>query len=227
MKRRAVIVSLGALAAGAGCVESSPPDDEDGAGEADGTPDNENKTGETPSPTPTDTPGEGDGAGRSFADIDCPSFADSVDRTVCSHTDTDSTVYPTVSQAVFTPTTDDDSVETMAVVVHNESDDPFGFNPYDWTLKRQTADGWDHVAPEEVIEPWYNLPAGKSYTWRVSVESQPELEDDQTTTVTQDLASGTYAFQMTGILEDADEESSSDDGTHIECIALFSVTRSD
>lgn len=227
MKRRAVIVSIGALVAGAGCVDSSSPSDEDETGETDKTPTDNTQNDGTPSDTPRDNPDEGDAAGTSFEDIDCPSFADSADRTVCSHTDTDSDVYPTVSQDVFTPTTADDSVETMAIVVHNESDGLFGFNPYDWAIKRHTDDGWEHVAPDAVVEPWYNLSAGDAYTWELSVESHSDTEGDQTRSITEDLDSGTYAFQMTGFLNDADEESSPGNGTHIECIALFSVSRSE
>lgn len=219
MKRRAVVASIGALIAGAGCVDSSSPDD--GTSEADGTP-----VDETPSDTPANRTDEGDSAGQSFENIDCPSFGDSVDRTVCSHTETDSDVYPTVSQEVFTPTTDDDSVETIDVVVHNESDESFGFNPYDWAIKRQTESGWEHVAPDEVVEPWYNLSAGDTHTWQLSVESPPEAQDGHMTGITEDLESGTYAFQMTGFLNDADEESSPGNGTHIECVGLFSVSRS-
>lgn len=254
MKRRTLLVTVGALAAGAGCVnatsddESNPDDTSSGDTPSDGAPNDSPPTDGTPhDSTPTDglpsdstpddrtpndgtgdRPGEGDGAGASFDDIACPSFADSVDRTVCSHTDSDSDIYPTVSEAVFTPTTDDNSVETLAIRVHNESGATFEFNPYEWALKRQTADGWVHVAPEEYVEPLYRLPSGETYTWELGVESHPKPGDNYTTTITEDLDSGTYAFQMIGFRPESEAEPSQDGeipGTVIECITLFRVSR--
>lgn len=211
MKRRTLLATIGAVVAGAGCVDSSSPDDETGVGD-NGT--------DTPSDdTPTES--DGDDAGGSFDDIGCPSFADTADRTVCSGGESDSAVYPTVSEAVFTPTTDDERVKTMQITVHNESETPFGFNPYSWAIKRQTEDGWEHVAPEEYVEPWFTLPAGETYTWELTVESTETEEKDRLLPVSEDLDSGTYAFQITGQLSETGEESAET----IECVGLFEVNR--
>lgn len=220
MKRRTLIVAAGGALATAGCVSpTTAGDDSSTDGNADQTPSDG---------TPTETPSEGDGAGAPFEDIGCPSFAEEVDRTVCAHTESDSDVYPTVSTDVFSPTTGDDSVETMQIQVHNDSAHSFGFNPYAWALKRRTEGGWEHVAPDEYVEPWYTLDPTQTYTWALSVEPHPSPNGERRTDIVEDLDSGTYAFQMTGFLSDADSTPADDRSvrTHIECVALFNVSRS-
>lgn len=221
MRRRTLLAAVGSsLLAVSGCTATSSNSDE--------TPENGGNTSETPTDTPAGNGQEGDAAGASFADVPCPSFADSPDRTVCSHTRaSDTAVYLTVSTEVFTPTTSDDSVETMAITLHNDSDTQFGLNPHEWAIKRQTASGWTHVAPQEYVEPWYTLDAGETYTYTLSVQPHPTPQED-THAITEDLSSGTYAFQLTGFLGDtAADGPSGDEGetTHVECIGLFNVSR--
>lgn len=220
MHRRTVLAAVGsALFTTAGCVSSL-------SGDGSGDQPSGNKSVDD---TPTDDthtvsdPDAGDGAGTAFGD--CPSFADSADQTICAHTGTDASLYPTVSQDVFSPTTDDDTVETLAITLHNESDHLFGFNPYEWAIKRETADGWEHVAPGEYIEPLYNLEPGDTYSWELSVESRPSPDDERTIAVTEELESGRYAFQVTGTLKGSLEDGGDED-TRIECVALFDVSRS-
>ncbi|MFB6178994.1 MAG: hypothetical protein ABEI77_04640, partial [Halorientalis sp.] len=159
-----------------------------------------------------------------FEDAPCPSFDENADRTVCWHTaDTDAEpIYLDASTVVFEPSTDDNSVETMEFVLHNNSDGTFGLNPYDWQIQRQTDDGWEHVAPDARVEPWLNLEAGLTYTWNLSVERHPTPHQERTQAIMEDLDDGTYAVQITGL---TDQES--DDPTHVECIALFEVDRKD
>jgi hypothetical protein len=239
MQRRTVLATVGsALLATAGCVSNSNGDDQE---PADGNDPEDDRSSDdpsddtTPEQTPIDdtppdgTPGsdpdEGDGAGASFGE--CPSFADGVDQTVCSHTGSNTGVYPAVSQEVFTPTTGDNSVETLEITLHNVSGSRFGLNPHDWAIKRQTADGWTHVAPEEYVEPWYTLEPDETYTWRLSVETHPTPQGDQTMAIMEDLDSGTYAFRVTGILDESPADAKdSDEKTTIECVALFNVNRS-
>lgn len=205
MRRRRFIGAAGcALAAAAGCISGS--DDTTRTDSEGNGPDDS---------TPTGTPAEDP-----LSDVGCPSFSDSADQTVCAHTDHDADVYPTVSDQVFVPTTDDDSVELLKIQLHNEGDSVFGLNPHEWALKRQTGDGWEHVAPEEYIEPWYNLAPGEAYTWTLSVETHPSPNGDRHTSITENLDAGTYAFQVTGI---ADPDS--DNGTNIESVALFKLER--
>lgn len=238
MQRRTVLATVGsALLASAGCVSNSDGDDQDpseGSDPEDDRSSDDSPDDTTPEQTPIDNtptdstpagdPDERDGAGASFGD--CPSFGESVDQTVCSHTGSNTGVYPAVSQEVFTPTTGDDSVETLSITLHNVSGSRFGFNPHDWAIKRQTEDGWVHVAPEEYVEPWYTIEPDETYTWELSVESHPSPQDDQTLSVVEDLDSGTYAFRVTGILDEQPEDATdSDEKTTIECVALFSVSR--
>lgn len=206
MRRRRFIGVAGCtLAAVAGCLASR----------NDETPDSE-ESGLDDTPTEGTPPGD-----NPLTDEDCQSFSDSADQTVCAHEDHDADVYPTVSEQVFAPTTGDDSVETLQIRLHNEGDSVFGLNPHEWALKRQVDGSWEHVAPEEYIEPWYNLEPGEVYTWEVSVETHPSPDEDRTISITEELDTGTYAFQVTGI---TDPEA--DDSTNVECIALFDVERS-
>jgi hypothetical protein len=201
MHRRIVLLAIGSAVAGtAGCLASPP-------------------TGGTP----TDTPGDGGpDDGDPFADEPCPSFAESADRTVCAHTLDPETadVYLTVSEQVFAPTTGDDSVETLRFVLHNDSETRFGMNPYAWGIERRTEDGWSHVAPDAHIEPWTYVEPGETRDWLLSVEPHPTPAGDRTVTIAEDLSSGTYAFNVSGALDE-------DEGrTSVECVALFEVRRS-
>lgn len=230
MQRRTIIAAIGStFLAGAGCISNSDAETEDPSNTDadDGSPSNPDTDDGTPAET---DPGQGDAVGASFEDIACPSFVDDPDRTVCSHTTApgETRVYPTVSRDVFTPTTGDDTVETMEVSVHNESEERFGFNPHSWEIHRRSDGGWTHIAPDEYVEPWYNLKAGETYSWVLGVESGNSPEGERKLSLTQDLDSGTYAFQITGFLQDSTGEetpNSDTEGTLIECIALFKVNR--
>lgn len=238
MQRRTVLATAGsALAATAGCISDSDdttteenptatPPTEDTRTE-DTAPADEGQNSNEKSPTdgtPTESkPSEGDEAGTSFEDVPCPSFSDSADRTVCSHTSLTGGIVPSVSTEEFTPTTGDGSVETMQITLQNVSADDFGFNPHAWAIKKQTKDGWVHVAPEEWIEPWYTLGPDERYVWELAVEDHPSPKEEQAIGITQDLESGLYAFQITGMVDGEPDDGSS---TNIECVALFRVSRS-
>jgi len=226
MKRRTLLATAGGslLAAAAGCIATS---NADGESPTETDPGSETPTG---SPTPADGGDEGGAAGASFEGIPCPSFAEEVDRTVCSHTGSagDAPVYPAVSERMFAPTTGDGEVETMDITVHNGSDATFGLNPHDWKLKERTGDGWSHVAPEEYVETWYTLAPGQTFTWEVSVEERPTPNRERTLAIPEDIGSGTYAFQVVGFLDESTTETPTDDSqekTRIECVALFRVDR--
>ena len=218
MNRRTVLATIStATVATAGCLSDAGDRSNDATTSADGNetdgPGNDSTTTDgTPGSNPDDP----------FADADCPSFADSTDRTVCWHTtDPDSEpIYLDASTAVFEPTTGDNSVETMAFVLHNESGAPFGLNPHAWAIKRRTDSGWEHVAPDEYVEPWYTVESGQRYTWQLSVEQRTQAMAERTMTVTQDLQDGTYAFQITGLAGEQEN-----DPTRVECLALFEVSR--
>ncbi|WP_136716398.1 hypothetical protein [Halorientalis salina] len=223
MKRRTVLATIGATTvATAGCLSDAGdrPNDDNGTS-TDGTetddpgtadPKGTTTAGDETRPTPDDT----------FADVACPSFSESADRTVCWHTaDLDAEpIYLDANPDVFEPTPGDDSVESVEFVLYNDSAAGFGLNPYAWAIKRRTEDGWAHVAPEEWVEPWYTVDSGETYTWRLSMTERTQAMAERTMAITEDLDDGIYAFQITGI---ADEQS--DDPTHVECLALFEVDR--
>lgn len=222
MNRRTVLTMLGtATVATAGCL-SQPGDRSDGGNETnpdDTQTDNSGETGTNGTATDDETPGS-----KPYdptTDIECQSFVNA-DRTVCWPTaDTDAeTIYLDASTVIFEPSTGDGSVETMEFVLHNNSEQSFGLNPHAWAIKRQTTDGWEHVAPEEYIEPLYTVESGQTYTWRLSVEEHTQAMAERTMAVTQDLDDGTYAFQITG---QAGGETS--ERSRVECIALFEVNR--
>lgn len=196
MQRRQFIATVGATTTlAAGCVRSP------GSGTA----------------TPTD---ESVASGSRFAEIPCPSFAES-DRTICYHTlaGRSPEVYMEPSTELFEPTADD-TVGTVKFVLRNQSGESFGLNPHAWELHERTETGWSFLAPEEYVEPWYNLPSGSTYTWHLSMEPRPTATSEDTMTVVQDLPTGIYAFQITGIIQ-----SESDTETNVECIALLEIRR--
>ncbi|SDF06977.1 hypothetical protein [Halorientalis regularis] len=221
MKRRTVLTALGtATVATAGCLDrsgdGSTPTDTDGPGRTD-------RTG-TPPGTATDERRTPTVLSGRFDGTDCPGFSDSVDRTVCYHAiqDDAAEVWVEPDSEVFAPTTGDNTVETITFTLCNESDEPFGLNPYAWAIKRRTGDGWEHVAPEEYVEPWRTVEDGGTYTWRLSVETHPSPARDDHLTLVEDLESGVYAFAITGSLGGSGK---TDGSTWVECVALFSVER--
>jgi hypothetical protein len=228
MKRRTVLGALGgAFSLTAGCVtrtvtDGPPPSDADLSGSAP----TDTVTDDSSGRPDTQSPNGGDDAGAPFEDVPCPSFADTVDRTVCAHTrDGNEPVSLTPSEQVFSPTTGDDTVETLRFTLRNESGRAFGLNPYGWAIKERTADGWSHVAPDAHAEPWVTLDDGETYGWVLSVEQHPSPDADRAVSVTEGLDSGTYAFQITGSLAGETADGGTTSSTSVEGVALFAVDR--
>jgi len=220
MKRRTVLATLGtATVATAGCLsDAGDRQTETDEPSPDGTETDEPGTdGSNGTPTPGD--GTGTPLGDPFSDMTCPSFTENTDRTGCWPTAdaADNPIYMDASTAVFEPSTGDDSVE---FVLHNESDESFGLNPHAWAIKRRTENGWEHVAPEEWVEPWYTVESGQTYTWRLSMTERTQAMAERTMAVTEDLDDGTYAFQITGIADEGSEDS-----RRVEIVAVFEVQR--
>lgn len=213
MRRRTVLAAIGTTLATTGCLGAATP----GTGEGDGATD-------SPTDSPTETPGTPDGPYPEYPDsirnAECPSFADA-DRTVCNHTrSADADLYLSTSSAVYEPIQGNDAVETVTFTLHDESDQQFGFNPYGWTVKHRTDDGWQHVAPEVHPEPWTTIQPGQTYRWELSTQTHPTPKSENTNyPVVEDLKSGLHAFTIAGLLGDRDDE----DPTEVECIALFAV----
>jgi hypothetical protein len=214
MNRRTLLATVGStLTLGAGCVsQSSSEEPTTTADPRDVVTTTATATADTPTPIDIDS---------RFVDISCPSFAEA-DRTVCYHTlaGRSPAVYVAPSTELFEPTTDDDTVETVEFTLHNHSGASFGLNPHAWQLHERTDGGWSFVAPEEYVEPWNTVPSGETYTWHLSVEQHSTPMSEDTMTLVQDLATGVYAFQITGFVAADTEEA-----TNVECIALFEVQR--
>lgn len=156
---------------------------------------------------------------------DCPSFADDADRTVCFRRDR------RTAPLLLAPEDDplvvdagDGVVDTVTFLLRNGAARPFEFNPYGWELRRRTADGWKHVAPDVVKEPLTRLAPGQTYRWSLSADQHPSpLEPDttsivlgDTTGVAVDLSPGVHAFRVVGTLGG---------GPRVECVARFEVVR--
>lgn len=219
MRRRALLAALGTTTAlTAGCLDRS-----SGGNPTDESPDSTDTTTDDGTETPDDTTtAEPSTPQEPLSNVECPTFADNVDRTVCwPNGDTEEeTVYVDASSIVFEPTTGDNEVETIEFVLHNSSDESFGLNPHAWSLRRKTAGSWSFVAPDAHVEPWYTVESGGTYTWSLSVEKHPTPYDENAMAIFQDLSDGIYAFQITGAFGDGPNS-----GTQVECVALFEVRR--
>ena len=241
MDRRALLASLTATLAGtAGCVsgetpggrpaftstepEPADPTQSDGPTTTDGT-DAGTATGESPEPAP---------ASDAFADVECPSFDDRADRTVCYHaaypagsTGTDADLLLTAEPEVFDPDLDDATVETLEFTLYNRSDWSISFNPYDWGIERRADGGWTHVAPDAVPEPLVAVGPGGTMRWELPSEPHPSPSDG-TYRLRVALDPGVYAFDITVsyggfAVETATETSPPDE--RVELVALFRVER--
>ena len=236
MHRRTLLGTIGGLAvtATAGCMsaggDDSTPTDESTPDTGDSTP------GDQPGSSGLSTDGNGDEGSRpadgvtpepmpvDLSGVPCPTVREEADLRVCSTTtdldDADIALAPP-RPPLFEPTTGDDAVEVFEIELRNQSDATFGFNPYDWSLKRHTDDGWAHVAPEMTPEPWMQLDPGDSYTYGLAVESVPTERVDGSRRIVKDLPSGTYALVVDGLLERGKG------GERVECAAVFVVERAE
>lgn len=225
MKRRTLLAAAAAAVAGtAGCLSSA---SDTPAGDADPTDDptrtptrdptttpggDPTATPDDPTSTPDDpasTPGEGPFAG-------CPSFVPDADRTVCYYDRGDSDVYLEPSAREFLEYGEDDEVQTLTLTLHNDAGEPFGLNPYAWEVRRWSDGEWVHVAPDEVVEPWYEVPPGGTYEWILSTEQHSSSMSENSMAVVVDLESAEhYAFGVNGLLGSGDAEE------RIECLARF------
>lgn len=135
-----------------------------------------------------------------FADVECPSFDDSADRTVCYHAvdPAETDVLLTVDPEVFDPGLGDDTVEELHFTLHNQSEWHFQFNPYAWGIERREDDEWVHVAPDAVPEPLTAIPPGSTYTWTMPSERHPTDDPDRTMYLDLALEAGVYAFHVSG-----------------------------
>lgn len=229
MHRRTLLTSIGALGAVTltGCMTTSgettddpqatPTTDAPPRTTADELPDNDPTTsgirpadGVTPEPAPD------------FEGVPCPPPGRNVDRQVCSLTtdldDADVALVPP-RPARFDVSGDEGTVGVFECSLRNQTEVDFGFNPYDWALKRYEDGSWVHVAPEMTPEPWTRLAPGESFTYGLSVEPHPTPDSGGYQAIVQDVQSGVYALVVDGMLE------AGEGGERVECVAVFEVVR--
>ena len=230
MNRRRALVAIGsslaaAPVAAAGCLApsaGSPPENGDGNGNGDG-----------------DGNDGGNGNEELFDDIECPSFAENADRTVCWHTsDRDAEPIRLVPSPAVLDLDSGDGPASIEFVLSNRSETPVGLNPYAWAIKRRTEEGYEHVAPDAHVEPWTTIEPGSSSAWELWPGNRTPSEDgDQTPSGSEDrtppedgggedrpmpiahaLDPGTYVFGIVGAVG-----SESEDPTGVEYMAPFRI----
>lgn len=146
--------------------------------------------------TPTSTP-------TPLSAYDCPPHDSYAGTAVCSHTvDIESdTVYLLPSQ-----TTVDASTETVELTLHNESSTVLEFNPYQWSIMRQSSTGWESIEKRTSGSGRLTLSPTETQTWTFE-----QVVDFINTNVTVDT--GTYTAGIS-IPNPGDSD-------WLRCIALF------
>jgi hypothetical protein len=197
MNRRTVLATVATVAGTAGCLDATP-----GTGTETTTDNAKDRTTDPATTTrnerSTDPALNPPDSTDVFADIDCPSFQDSADETVCYHT-ADTAAAPlllTVSPEVFDYTLADADIETVTFTLYNRSAWPVSLNPYKWALKRREGGSWTHVAPEQYVEPVTQVKPGETLRWVLPSQAGWTAPDDETYALSPELDAGLYAFQV-------------------------------
>ncbi|GGL31110.1 hypothetical protein GCM10009037_13560 [Halarchaeum grantii] len=128
----------------------------------------------------------------------CPSLRETADETVCAAT------APADAPVVLAPSRADVAAPgTLRFTLTNDSEASLGLNPYDWALHRETDGGWERVAPDAVIQPWFTLAPGESRTWELQIGGGHSAPQNDSTVVAGplDLEPGTYAFSVVAVGE--------------------------
>lgn len=202
MRRRAFLASSVPLLAGlTGCgsdTGSQGPSPEPGT--RDEFPTKTRPPADADSPSGSDAALAPDPASDLFADVGCPSFDDSADRTVCYHEVDPSTadVVLGIAPELFDPDDEDGVVETLTITLYNRSDWHFHFNPHGWGIERLDDGEWVHVAPEAIHPLLSVLPPGETHAWEIPSEPHPTPFDERYTVLDVALAAGVYAFHVAG-----------------------------
>lgn len=217
--RRTLLATVGSALAMGGCQSlggGSPGDDPTPSPSGTDTPPDLTDTPPDGTDTPPTTPRP------DVLDLECPSFAQT-DKTFCAYAiPPEIGVRFDVSTHVFEPVAGNDAVETITFELENETSQPFTLNPHAWSLYRFEDEQWAHVAPDEHLDPLYELPRGATYEWVLSREPHPTPNAERTLYPAVDVGAGSYAFAVDGWLGDADTPGS--ERTTYELIARFEVS---
>lgn len=162
-----------------------------------------------------------------FADIGCPSFVESADRTVCYHAVDPSSadVVLGVDPEVFDPDLGDSTIETLTFTLYNRSEWHFHFNPYGWGIERLEDGTWDHVEPEAVNPLLTVMPPGETHAWELPSQVHPTPRDDDRMVLDVALPAGVYAFHIHGSfgtdLVGTSTPTDEPPEERVECVGLF------
>ncbi|GGN14197.1 hypothetical protein [Halarchaeum nitratireducens] len=130
---------------------------------------------------------DGDGTTPPFGE--CPSLR-AADATVCAANADAPVVLRPSATTVTAP-------GTLQFTLSNGGESTLGMNPYDWAVHRETADGWERVAPDATIEPWREIPPGASQAWMLQVGASHASPANETVVCGPlTLGAGTYAFSV-------------------------------
>lgn len=126
----------------------------------------------------------------------CPSLRETVEETVCTAT------APADAPVVLAPSSTDVAASgTLRFTLANGSQASLGLNPYDWALHREADRGWERVAPDAVIQPWFTLAPGESRVWELHLGAGHSAPNGTVVAGPLDLESGTYAFSVVAVGE--------------------------
>lgn len=99
---------------------------------------------------------------------------------------------------------------TVEVTLHNEADETFEWNPYDWRLFVRGDGGWHRLAPLVTLTPVQSLDPGESYTYQLTVDNTTvdggDHFDQKKNIEVSGLGPGAYGFVTGGEMADTGEE---------------------
>lgn len=82
----------------------------------------------------------------------------------------------------------------LRIGVTNQSSEPYGCDPFAWSLFKQAGGGWSSVAPDVPTEPRVELAPGDSYAWQLC--SPAADVDGVDRRIVLDLGTGRYALAV-------------------------------
>lgn len=100
----------------------------------------------------------------------------------------------------FVVRTDDDTVETFAFTLSNETSCQVTVGRGTWQLERLTDDDAEVVATGEDTSGTRTLRSGDSHTWSLGLQPRSTPETTATTDVTADLSEGQFVFVVAGMV---------------------------
>lgn len=166
-----------------------------------------------------------------FDGVECPSFDDAADRSVCYHEvdPAGADVVLSVEPEVFDPSPGDGTVETLEFTMYNRSRWHFHLGPYDWGIERYEDGEWVHVAPDTIEPLEYALPSGETNTWELPSAPHPSPMREAWTVLDVALRPGLYAFNLDGSFARGGGGTTTRAGSppdeRVEFVGLFRVER--